>query len=101
MEQVRITYKCLDPRGDLPDREFISPAKRLSDLNNKTIYFLDIIKRNSKVIMRNLMDLMKEQFPDSNLVYYPKTSFYSSPEAEEWWDEIAKNADAAVIAVGD
>ena len=94
-------YKCMDPRGNTPDIELIPPATRLHDLNNKTVYFIDILKRNSDVIIHTMIKQLKTHYPDSRYVYYPKTCAYGKPESEMWWNEITANADAAFVAVGD
>ncbi|HHX75399.1 MAG TPA: hypothetical protein GX699_10900 [Firmicutes bacterium] len=94
-------YKCMDPRGDSPDIELIPPVKRLDDLHNKTIYFIDILKRNSDVLTKNMIALFKKQYPQSNFIYYPKTCAYNKPESNAWWNEIMEKAEAAVVSVGD
>lgn len=100
MEQ-QFTYKCLEPRGNHLDAEFVSPADRFTDASDKTVYFVDIGKKNSDVILKKAMILLEEQFPHSKFVYYPKTKGFQFPEPEDWWQEIESNADAALVAVGD
>ncbi|NLC10657.1 MAG: hypothetical protein GX767_00200 [Firmicutes bacterium] len=94
-------YSCLEPRGDYPDSKLYPLAKRVEDLNNKTVYFVDNRKNGSDVILKSLMDLMRESYPGANLFYYPKTTGFAQPESREWWEDIEKNADAVVVSVGD
>ncbi|HHX75349.1 MAG TPA: hypothetical protein GX699_10650 [Firmicutes bacterium] len=94
-------YSCLEPRGDFPDIKLFPLAERVEALNQKTIYFVDNGKKGSDAILRSVMDLMRESYPEANLVYYPKTTRFFQPESEDWWKEIEVNADAAVVSVGD
>lgn len=99
--EANVKYQCLDPRGLKGDIQLVPPADRLDSLAHKTVYFVDIGKRNSDVILKKAMQLLEEQFDQTTLIYYPKLNRYMLPESKEWWNEIDKKADAAVVAVGD
>ena len=47
MDKEECVYKCLDPRGNPPDIEFRAPSQRSQDLENKTVFFVDIGKPGS------------------------------------------------------
>lgn len=101
MNPEEIQYSCLEPRGNSYDIELFSLSKRIDDLNNKSVYFVDTNKEGAEVLLKTVMDFIGKKYPQANLVYYPKTTSYRHPELKEWWKEIESNADAVVIAVGD
>jgi hypothetical protein len=94
-------YECLDPRGLQDDILLLPPTERIENLNGKTVYFVDINKKNSDVLLKKTMSLLSERYPNAHLVYYPKTTGFTAPEPEEWWNKLKEEADAAVVAVGD
>lgn len=94
-------YNCLEPRGDIFDIQMIALGDRLKEINSRTVYFVDNGKQGSEFILKTALGLMKKQYPNANLVYYPKTSSFNRSESEDWWEEIKKNADVAVISLGD
>jgi hypothetical protein len=100
MEDDKI-FECLDPRGIQEDITLFPPCERISSLEGKTVFFVDIVKKNSDVLLKTAIRLLSRQLPDTELIYYPKTRPYNAPESDEWWDKLKKEADAAVVAVGD
>lgn len=101
MDNKDCIYQCLDPRGNPPDIEYQAPSKRLTDLDDKTIFFVDIGKTGSDVLMQNIMTAMQTRAPKAKLVYYPKSVSFMKQESEDWWKTIEEEANAAVVAVGD
>lgn len=101
MSLEETNYTCLEPRGNMSDIPLSSPSPRMEDLNGKTIYFVDNGKNGADLILKTIMNSMEKDYPEANLVFYPKTTAYLHPESKTWWKEIEENADAAVVAVGD
>ncbi|NLN07138.1 MAG: hypothetical protein GX167_05910 [Firmicutes bacterium] len=99
MEQT--VYTCLDPRGEMQNIQLSPLSARADDLDGKTVYFVDNGKNGAEPILKALMELMEKDYPEAKLVYYPKTTAYARPEPQSWWQELEKNAAAAVVAVGD
>ena len=60
MVEERLTL--LEPQGDVvTDRTPLAP--RLTDLNDKLVYLLDIGKTGADVICEAIADYLKERFP--------------------------------------
>jgi len=101
MMQSNNLYSSLDPRGDFVDIHITPLSKRIDNFNSKTVYFVDNGKQGAEFILKTFIKLMENNYTDINLVYYPKTTSFNRPEPKEWWDVIYRNADAAVVALGD
>jgi hypothetical protein len=101
LENRDCVYRCLDPRGNPPDIEYLPPSKRLAALDDKTVFFVDIGKPGSDVLLKTAMEMMEKRVPSARLVYYPKNTSFMKPESEEWWKTIEERADAAIVALGD
>ena len=101
MTNEETVYSCLEPRGKMSDIPLSSPSRRVDDLNDKNIYFVDNGKNGADLILKTIMTYLEKDYPDANLVFYPKTTAYSKPEPQSWWKVLEENADTAVVAVGD
>lgn len=93
-------YECLNPQGNEVDIQRYPLCER-RDIDNKKIYMIDIGRPNSDVLVKIAAKHLQSQVPTSELVYYCKTKGYRYEEPEEWWEDIRKNASAAILFVGD
>jgi hypothetical protein len=74
-------------------------APRLDNLDNKTIYVVDIMYPYSQNYVKALRDVLAEKYPKSTWIYREKIGNYGTNDPE-LWAEISGKADAAVLAVG-
>jgi len=96
----QITYETLNPRG-LPQPIKRTPlAPRISDLNDKTVYVVNVGKTYSEEILAAIAKLLPEYFPRVKVVHTAKKTFYAEDEPELWKD-VKERADAVIIAPKD
>lgn len=95
-----MTFKCLNPRGEQKDIPRLPLCPR-RDISGKNVYFIDIVRPNSDVLMDAVRELLQPLIADSRIVLHGKTTGYRYEEPQEWWDAICDDAAAAVFFVGD
>ena len=95
-----ITYEALNPRGLAQPIKRTPLAPRISDLNDKTVYVVNVGKTYSEEILAAIAKLLPEYFPRVKVVHTAKKTFYAENEPE-LWKEVKERADAVIIAPKD
>lgn len=89
----------LNPRGNPPPIPLVPMAPRPSDLDGKTVYFVDIKYEGGASLLKAVMQWFTANIPKANLVFREKAGSYDQEDAK-LWAEIKNTADAVVVAVG-
>ncbi len=98
-EQGRNLHTLVDPTTQ-PIIPAFSGAPRLLDLKDKRIGLIDDSKPNGKEILEEMAELLKTRFGVADVVYHRKPSA-SKPADPEVIDQMGKECDYVIVAIGD
>lgn len=90
----------LEPRGQNYDIERLPMTERVP-LKGKQVFVIDIGRPNSDVLAEILCGMLRERMPNTDFRYYSKSVGYQFEEPDSWWEVIKKEANAAVVLLGD
>ncbi|MCH7606622.1 MAG: hypothetical protein IH962_05655 [Chloroflexi bacterium] len=91
--------QILDPRAeDVPEELGLSPA--LPDLKGKVVGLLENRKMHADSFLKELQDVLVEDYGAKKVVYATKFSF-SSPCAGETLEELTAECDAIIHGIAD
>jgi hypothetical protein len=88
----------IDPTRGL-DRAKIAPAPRPMDLRGKVVGLLDNTKEQGDVILETVAQALRDQYGVARVVMRRKP-YYSKPASAEMIDEMAREVEVAVAALG-
>ncbi len=88
----------LDPTAEM-DVERVPLAPRPGDLAGKRIGFLDNSKEKAEEILRRLQERLTERFAVGSVVWRRK-EFYTKPAPAALIEDLARQCDVVVNAVG-
>lgn len=91
--------EILDPVGEAPSVSF-DPAPRLDEFASAKIGYLDNNKWNVEPLLRSIHGRLEETWGTPDMVYVRKRLF-SQPAPPETYDLIEREAEAAIVAIGD
>jgi len=96
----KIHLEVLDPRGEIENilKHGISP--RLTTLEGKRIALIDNQKSGARTLLDVLETLLKARYPSTTFVRQYSASINLAKEPE-FYDEVAKSADAFIFGAGD
>ena len=89
----------LNPLGQPPAIERVPMAPRISDLDGKTIYIVDIGFSATHQLLTELQDLLKERYPDTTWVVRDKIGTYFNDDPK-LWAEIKEKGHGMIMGVG-
>jgi hypothetical protein len=89
----------LNPKGTPPPVPLLPLASRPSDLDGKTVYFIDNKYPGGASLIRVMMDWFTKNRPKVNLVVREKAGSYDAIDAK-LWAEIKEKADGVIMAIG-
>ena len=89
----------LNPKGTPPPIPLSPMALRPSNLDGKTVYFVDIKYEGGASLLHAIMDWFSKNTPKANLVVREMSGPFDQ-EDTNLWAEIKQKADAVVLAVG-
>ena len=92
-------YELVDPTTQ-PLVASFSVAPRLMDIRGKRIGLIDDSKTNAKELLEDLASILEDRFETSVAMYHRKPSA-SKPADPQVVDQMAKECDGAIVAVGD
>ncbi|MFQ5933196.1 MAG: hypothetical protein ACE5KI_00965 [Dehalococcoidia bacterium] len=93
------TITVMDPRADSLPVEAVL-AKRPDSLHGKVMGLLDNSKANANALVKLVGDLLKERYEIKDVRVTSKPDA-SRPASAEIMEDLAKEVDFAVVAVGD
>jgi urease gamma subunit len=88
----------IDPTRGL-NRAKIAPAARPMDLRGKVVGLLDNTKEQGDVILETVADALRDRYGVAKVVMRRK-QYYSKPAPVEMIDEMAREVQVAVAALG-
>jgi hypothetical protein len=89
----------LNPLGQPPAIERVPMAPRISDLDGKTIYIVDIGFSATHQLLTELQDLLKERYPDTTWIVRNKIGTYFNDDPK-LWAEIKEKGHGMIMGVG-
>ena len=89
----------LNPLGQPPAIERVPMAPRISDLDGKTIYIVDIGFSATHQLLTELRDLLKERYPDTTWIVRNKIGTYFNDDPK-LWAEIKEKGHGMIMGVG-
>jgi len=94
-------YEVLNPRGIRRPVELKPLVNRVSDLNDKVVYVINVTRKvQSEEVMEAVASFIRERFPRAEVLHVLKTLNYHLDEPE-LWKEVKAKADAVVVGPGD
>ena len=77
----------------------IAPAARPADLTGKVLGLLDNTKEQADIILETMAEVLRERYGVARVVMRRKEAF-SKPATDELMDEMAREVQVAVAALG-
>ena len=91
-------YLLVDPTTQ-PLTTTFSGAPRLSDLRQKRVGLIDDSKDNAKELLEEIVEVLRQRFGVAQVVYHRKPSA-SKPAAPEVIQNLARDCDCVIVAIG-
>ncbi len=92
--EVEKEYSCLNPQGEELPVEISGLAVRLDTLDGKNIYIIQ--GEADPIIIPALVEVLLEEYPDTNWVYYQPQSGFGPTTVDA---EVRDNADAVIRGI--
>jgi hypothetical protein len=96
-KESRVTV--LNPLGQPPAIERVPMAPRISDLDGKTIYIVDIGFSATDQFLAELQDLLQERYPKTTWILRTKIGTYFNDD-QKLWAEIKEKGHGMIMGVG-
>ncbi|MBN1191685.1 MAG: hypothetical protein JXA46_18170 [Dehalococcoidales bacterium] len=94
-------YEVLNPRGISTPPKLTPLVERLTDLNDKTVYVINVTRKvQMEEVLEGVVHHIRERFPRSNVIHVLKSDNYHLDEPA-LWNEVAEKGDAAILGPGD
>ncbi len=97
VQESRVTV--LNPLGQPPAIERVPMAPRISDLDGKTIYIVDIGFSATHQLLTELQDLLKTRYPNTTWIVRNKIGTYFNDDPK-LWAEIKEKGHGMIMGVG-
>ena len=94
-----ISLEVLNPMGVIEPPKTLGLAPRISDLAGKKVGLIPNIKAGAENLFDVLEELLKQKYPDITVLRYPARMLRQ--ELAEEFQQVAKECDAFVHAIGD
>jgi hypothetical protein len=96
-----VNFEVVNPRGIIVPPKLTPLVPRVSSLNGKTVYVVNITRKvQTEEVLEAIASLLREHFPTANVIHVLRKNNYHLDEPE-LWKEIVDKADAAVVGPGD
>jgi hypothetical protein len=96
-QESRITV--LNPLGQPPPITRVPMAPRLTSLDGKTIYIVDVNFTDTHQFFTEMQKLLSERYPKTNWLVRTKSGTYFEDD-QKLWSEIKSNGSAMIMGVG-
>ncbi len=96
-QEAKITV--LNPLGQPPPITRIPMAPRLTSLEGKTVYIVDVNFTDTHQLFTEMQKLLSEKYPKTNFVIRTKSGTYFDDD-QKLWAEIKEKGNAMIMGVG-
>ncbi len=96
-QEAKIT--AMNPKGTAPPIRLVPMAPRLSTLDGKTVYFVDVRYVGADVFLKEMMSWFSRNLPKVKLEFRQKAGAYAESDPA-LWEEIRQKGDAVIMAIG-
>jgi hypothetical protein len=96
-QEAKITV--LNPLGQAPPITRMPMAPRISGLEGKTVYIVDINFTDTHQLFTEMQKLLSQQYPKTNWVVRTKSGTYFDDD-QTLWAEIKSKGNAMIMGVG-
>jgi hypothetical protein len=94
-------YEVLNPRGIMTPPRLTPLVERLSDLDGKRIYIINVTRKvQSEEVLEGVAHLLRERYPKAEVVHVLRKNNYHLDEPE-LWNEVGEKGDGAIVGPGD
>jgi hypothetical protein len=90
----------LNPLGTPPPVKYKQMAPRLDTLDGKTIYIVDDGYIGGDILLNQMVDWFKKNYPKTTALYKRKGGMGFEAEDPALWEEMKEKADAIIIGLG-
>ena len=96
-QEAKLTV--LNPVGQPPPITRIPMAPRLTGLEGKTVYIVDVNFTDTHQLFTEMQKLLSEKYPKTNFVVRTKSGTYFDDD-QKLWAEIKEKGNAMIMGVG-
>jgi hypothetical protein len=100
MSQQKVELLLRNPKGDIEAKKMFAPAPRLPDLSGKRIALVSNTKPGVSTFMDAVEILLKARYPTISFVKQFTTTVNLAMKPE-FYEEVARSADAFIFGSGD
>ena len=100
MNQQRIELLLRNPKGDIESKKMFAPVARLPDLAGKRIALVSNTKPGVSTFFDAVEALLKSRYPTASFLKQFTTTVNLAMKPE-FYDEVARSADAFIFGSGD
>ena len=100
MNPQRVELLLRNPKGDIEAKKMFAPAVRLPDLAGKRIALVSNTKPGVGTFMDAVEGLLKARYPGISFLKQYSTTVNLAMKPE-FYDEVARSADAFIFGSGD
>ena len=93
--KVKAQTQNLEPR----QQQRMAMAPRLKDLDGKTIFIVDVGYPKTQTFIKEIRNVLKEKYPETNWVIKSKTGSYFDDDPA-LWQEIKEKGHGMIMAIG-
>jgi hypothetical protein len=92
--------EVLNPRGIMKQKVATPINERLSNLNDKTVYLIDVGKQDAEILFDALEQYLSEREPNTRFVRTKKKATYFEDDPEVW-SEVKSKAHSFILGAFD
>lgn len=96
-QEAKITV--LNPMGQPPPIARVPMAPRLTSLDGKTVYIVDVNFTDTHQLFTEMQKLLSEKYPKTTFVVRTKSGTYFDDD-QKLWAEIKEKGNAMIMGVG-
>jgi hypothetical protein len=100
MNQPKVELLLRNPKGEIEAKKMFAPAPRIPDLAGKRIALVHNTKNGAATFLDAVEGLLKAKYPTATFLKQYTTTVNLGMKPE-FYDEVAKSADAFVFGAGD
>ena len=101
LQQSQIELEVMNPRGEIPPPPTLGINQRASSVDGKKIVLIDNGKFGANNFLDALADVLKEKYPKTTVVMYPKPPAQTITNVPNWYPTVKQQGDLFVFGVGD